>query len=203
MRGLAHPRRKGMQPSEEAQKNHVSVSPPFVIFNSCKYDLSHLLPQQITFLLADKVTIQAECRFKSHCYTRELDDGESSKGLLQINDDEGNIRFFCPQRYALSLKLHGWISSWCHNLCIMGKNYKHGIENWLVVEDEAGVKVKVAFSIEKHLSIPVGLMLWIRTTHPYDRSTPDVATRANSFPFNTIAKTVAHTGKQPKPKVKR
>lgn len=192
-----------MQSLEEAPKNHVNESPPFVIFNGCKYDLSHLLPQQITFKLADNVTIQAECRFKSHCYTRELEAGESAHNLLQINDDEGNVRFFCPQRYQLSLKLHGWISGWCHNPCIMGKNYKHGIENWLVVEDEAGVKVKVAFSIEKHLSIPVGLMLWIRTTHPYDRSTPDVATRANSFPFNTLAKTVAHTGKQPKPKVKR
>ena len=191
-----------MQSSEDVPKNLINESPPFVIFNGIKYDLAHLLPQQITFTLADNVMMKSECRFKSHCYTRELDDGESGHDLLQINDDEGNIRFFCPQRYMLSLKLYGWISSWRHNSCIMGKNYKHGIENWLIVEDEAGVKVKVAFSIEKHLSIPVGLMIWIRTTHAYDRSKPHVATRDNSFPFNTLAKTVAHTGKQPKPKAR-
>jgi hypothetical protein len=167
-------------------------------FEGESYDFTHLHPASVTFNLLGGVLIPGECRFKSHCYTRELDEGESELGLIRIDDDNGNKRFFCPIRHALSLKLLGWIARWCDQKCILSKDPKHGVENWLIAEDSSGVKVKVAFSIAKHYSLPLGLMIWIKTTHPYDRSAPPEATRDNSTPFNTLAKTVAHTGKHPK-----
>lgn len=161
------------------------------------YDFTHLHPASIVFNLLGKVQLDGECRFKSHCYTRELDAGETPEGLVRIDDENGNERYFCPDRHALSLKLKGWMASWCDQKCILGKDYKHGAENWLIVEDDSGTKIKVAFSIDKHETLALGVMLWIKTTHPYDRSKPHEATRDNSLPFNTLAKSVAHTGKQP------
>lgn len=125
------------------------------------YNFAHLQPTSIVFNLLGNVQLEGECRFKSHCYTRELDAGESAKGLVRIDDENGNERYFCPDRYALSLRLAGWVASWCDQKCILGKDYKHGAENWLIVEDG------------------------IKTTHPYDRSKPHEATRDNSLPFNT------------------
>lgn len=168
-------------------------------YNGQNYDFSHLHPASFTFKLLGGVSMMAECRFKSHCYTRELETSppESNVGLLRIDDENENERYFCVDRYSLSLNLANWISVWCDQKCIQGKNYKHGVEHWIVVEDDNGKPVKVAFSIEKHDSMPLGLMMWIKTTHHYDRSKPPVATRENSIPFNTLAKTMAHTGKQP------
>ncbi len=162
------------------------------------YDFSHLHPTTITFNLLNNVQITAECRFKSHCYTRELDAGEANTGLVRIDDEFRNERYFCSDRYKLSLMLLGWMNQWRDQKCIQGKHFDHGIENWLIVEDDSGRKVKIAFSVDKHEHLPIGLMLWVKTMHPYDRSKPDEATRDNSVPFNTLAKTVAHTGKQPK-----
>ncbi|RMN14916.1 hypothetical protein ALQ66_200110 [Pseudomonas savastanoi pv. glycinea] len=172
--------------------------PSALSYDGRDYDFTHLHPTNIVFNLLGGVQIAGECRFRSHCYTRELDAGESAKGLIRIDDENGNERYFCPERHQLSLKLGGWMATWCDQKCIQGKHYQHGIENWLIVEDDSGVKVKVAFSIDKHETLALGVMMWIKTTHPYDRSRPDEATRDNSIPFNTLAKTVAHTGKQPK-----
>lgn len=174
--------------------------PNSFIYNGNPFTFQHLHPVFFKLSLLNGVKMDAECRFKSHCYTRRLkeDPPESNAGLHRIDDEKGNERYFCEDRYRLSLSLAGWISTWCDHKCIQGKNYKHGIEHWIVVEDDNGQAIKVAFSIDKHEALPLGVLMWIKTTHPYDTSTPPTATHSNSVPFNTLVKTMAHTGKQPK-----
>lgn len=169
---------------------------PF-IDGGVQYHFDHLEPMTMKLMLSQSVVIYAEIRFKTHCYTRELDPGELSTGLFRYDDEYGNERYFCPIRYDLSHELFTWICAWCYQPCIYAPS--HG-ENYIIVETSAGKPVKVAFSVEQHDHIPTGLMIWIKTTHPYDKSTPTKATRSNSFPFNTLAKSVAHTGKRPKKK---
>lgn len=175
----------------------INGHPPKFVYKGKPYDFTHLYPTTVVFNLLLNTQLTAECRFKSHCYTRELESGESNAGLIRIDDEYERERYFCPTRYKLSLKLVGWMTKWRDQKCILGRHYERGIENWLIVEDDSGTQVKVAFSVDKHNDLPLGLMLWIKTTHPYDRSKPDEPTRDNSVPFNTLAKTVAHTGKQP------
>ncbi|UXZ97262.1 hypothetical protein K3169_04995 [Pseudomonas phytophila] len=169
---------------------------PFT-YGGVQYHFDHLEPMTMKLTLAQGVVIYAEIRYKTHCYTRELDPGELAADLVRHDDQYGNERYFCPVRYALSHQLFNWIGAWCYQLCIYQP--KHG-ENYIIVETSAGQSVKVAFSIEKHDHIPTGLMIWIKTTHPYNKSTPVKATRSNSFPFNTLAKSMAHKGTRPNKK---
>lgn len=164
------------------------------------YNFDHMTPVTVFLRLAQGTVLPAEVRFKSHCYTRERLPGEPTDGLVRHDDERGNERYFCPHRYRLSLCLFGWITGWCHQACLFGRNYRYGVENFIIVETDAGEPVKVAFSIDKHDYIKLGLLIWIKTVHPYDRSAPSIATRSNSLPFNTLAKTVAYTGQRPSPR---
>jgi len=167
------------------------------------YDFAHLASTVLKLNLADCQHIVAECRFKSHCYTRKPGHDESLAGLVPIHDERGELRVLCPVRYHLSFLLVAWISKWRAQPCVFGKNFRHGVENWIVVEWREHQRIKVAFSVDKHELLVPGIMMWIKTVHPYDRSRPPVAGRVNSIPFQVLVKTVAYTGQLPRVKTRK
>ncbi|MEZ8611410.1 hypothetical protein [Vibrio sp. 10N.239.311.D11] len=178
----------------------MTSSPKGITYNGITYDLSHLQPKDHTYTLKDGTVISATLWFSNHCYTEELKGSDTREGRLIIEDQYGNDRYFCPNRYKYSQQIDNWLPGWIDKKCFESKDTKKGVEHWIIVEDHSGMKVKVAFSAKKHNKKANGLAIHIKTIHPYDWSTPPDAENHPQVGFDKLAKSIAMFGSKPKAK---
>ena len=164
------------------------------------YDLRHLFPKNWNLSLPCGTVVPAFVVFSSHCYTDEI--APTGRENLLIQDFYSNHRYFCTKRYALSLSLERWIRGWTDEICYNSKDSKRGSESWLVVENDQGEPVKVAFTISPNNRDPRGVMLRVKTVHAYEWSQPPQRPHPH-LPYSVLLKGVGLGRKVPEVREKR
>jgi hypothetical protein len=124
-------------------------------FRYCQdtYDLGHLHPKTITYVLEAKGnkperTYTVEVIFSLHCFTRGFKDGEVPDPALCYSDHR-ETRVFDFQRYQLSQHLPAIVEGLSKRKC-----YHTGLSNFLTIEilnqaDQTIVQYEVFFEVSR------------------------------------------------------
>lgn len=171
-----------------------------LMYEGGEYCLRHVHHKNWNLRLSCGVIIPAFVQFSSHCYTDEVP--PERREHLQVVDYYGNNRFFCPTRYNLSLSLESWITGWEGEICYSSKDAKRGSENWIVVERDNDVSVKVAFSVQPNKKKSRGVLLRIKSIHAYEWSKPPGRPHPH-LPYNVLLKGVGLGRETPELREKR
>lgn len=151
------------------------------------YDLQHVSHKNWDLKLPCGTVVPAFVQFSSHCYTDQT--APTGREHLLIPDYYGNPRYFCTIRYELSLSLEQWIRGWTHETCYNSRDSKRGSENWLIVEQDGGMPVKVAFTVSPNKRNAQGVMFRVKTVHAYEWSGPPTRPHPH-LPYSVLLKGV-------------
>lgn len=170
------------------------------MYEGDRYDLRHLHHDNWNLTLSCDTCIPAFIIFSSHCYTDSI--APEGRQHLQIPDYNGNLRFFCPVRYRLSLKLKQWIQCWDGEVCYLSRDAQRGNESWIIVEGDGEVPVKVAFAMSPNRKNARGVFLRIKSVHAYEWSAPPGRPHPH-LPYRVLLRGEAIGRKTPEPREKR
>jgi len=122
-------------------------------YDGASFELSHLKPLDRTLVTGSGQSVPLRFRFSSHCCTDKP--GRRDLGT-RITDDTrpDEVRYFCPVRWFLSLRLPGLVKSLDAHRLAPTPGYQ-----WLLIERLPGISLPWAVWLKVMPGSPCGPMI--------------------------------------------